>query len=715
MFIKKSPRKVPNTFSNTPLWSPLLQQYKYLIPNYKTNYQYLYYNKLRTVAFSPVNTLASYTAICLELEAGPRETGLLKWVLAGHSHLEALQRLSCKRLTLAASVDEAEEVEVNLTRIAITYMEEIDFFDASGFNQLPAADWALFAVVRPTSLQVQSLKRKISTCVEFRDLEVSGYNSLMPVIAELGCCSSSLLRRLYPTPGTPIEGFRAGSGVALTSIDWPHAYLIPSTDSVSTQGKGVLNSNLRRIVDPSYYEGLTSLNSENTLADIVESSFGGNDSLDPWSFCDTPEGKAYFKELGEVFPLFKTRESLRKRITRPRKKDPLPYSPTSDDDDVSPVWRLSFLAALEPFLFSKSTVAPWATHPHTSRYRMNNLLLPHQVVRRSLLGSAPEDSLPTSTPHHYLVFKLWGHLSDYKPLPLCKRGDPRWRGLSRLVDEYLMGMGGKRRIVASIFWSFIASVVSIERKFSAGVVQYWWEMFDNLYFSLQVYKIFKKKPLQFGYLQSNWVRHFQETYCFSAHTAMYPLYSSLHFYSVFTQYHLRHLALCVAGRFVRAHYKKAQYNFYWNFQGRRLFLTLHNDGDERYNYFFLSLGLFLKFFRYKKCLKKTKLMKLLLVKYARKLFIVAGIEEINFWVRGVPALFTELLRVFFTPVITPFRHPLTMQPYHDVEETKKKTPFFPVSITHNRSKPYNYMKVKRRGRLKRKIMRRLVSKSRVCD
>jgi len=56
-----------------------------------------------------------------------------------------------------------------------------------------------------------------------------------------------------------------------------------------------------------------------------------------------------------------------------------------------------------------------------------------------------------------------------------------------------------------------------------------------------------------------------------------------------------------------------------------------------------------------------------------------------------------------------------MQPYYDVEETKKQTPFFPISITHNRTKPYNYMKVKRRGRLKRKVMRRLMSKSRVCD
>jgi hypothetical protein len=108
-------------------------------------------------------------------------------------------------------------------------------------------------------------------------------------------------------------------------------------------------------------------------------------------------------------------------------------------------------------------------------------------------------------------------------------------------------------------------------------------------------------------------------------------------------------------------------------------------------------------------------MKLLLVKYARKLLIVTELEELHFRIRGVPSLFPELLRVFLTPVVTPFRHPRTAELYRDVEETQRRRPFFPMSIVHTRIKPYNYMRGKKKGRLKRKITKRLISQSRVCD
>ena len=702
MFLKKSPRKLLNRFSNSFLWTPLLHQYNHLVPGYQTSYPLLNYNTLRAVTFSPANTLSSYAVACLSLEAGPRETGLLAWVLAGHETLGRTQSIvQQKAARLAAeAVDASMEVETDLTYVAANYIDESVFTLTSGLEHFSSSSWFdALPVRRPVRRKRQkSLRRRFKMCVKFRDREVTVYNQLLPWFAEVEQLEHKSKRRLYPRPGIPLRNSHR------LSMEWPSYYFSNGSNSLEHDGSNPL------------YEGLTSLNSVNTLAVVTDYS------KNPWAFCDTPEGIAYFKELGKVFPLFKTPERLRKLVTRPRKKNPLPYSPTSDDDNGSPYGRLSFLACLEPFIYGEDEAEPWATQPADVVYRIRNPLVWHRVSRRSALWRVPKAPSVKKRSVRYPIFVSW--LSQSRYYPVRPSGflntDPRWRKAARAKTDVSVFFSVPRletpiRTISAIEWLWPQSHFYLNRTSLNHSVQGWWDIFNFFFTSLRFYRLKPKKLLRFNVVQFDWVRYAQATYRFSASEAMYPLYTSLTFYTRLTQYHLHHLALCAAGRFVRAHCQGAQYNFYWNFQGRRLFLTLHNDGDVRYNYFFLSPGLFLKYFRYQKCLKKTKLMKLLVVKYARKLLLVSQIVEIHFWVRGVPSLFSELFRVFFTPVVTPFKHPLTMQPYYDVEETKKQTPFFPISITHNRTKPYNYMKVKRRGRLKRKVMRRLMSKSRVCD
>ena len=157
------------------------------------------------------------------------------------------------------------------------------------------------------------------------------------------------------------------------------------------------------------------------------------------------------------------------------------------------------------------------------------------------------------------------------------------------------------------------------------------------------------------------------------------------------------------------------YKLYLTFTANRLFINLFNrDGISR-NYLSLSVGLFLKFFKNKKSFKKNKLIKVLLIKYLRKLLIVSEIRDIFLFIKKTPVFFTELLKTLTTPVICPFLHPHTGKLYDDSMVNSKIS--FPniKYLIFSKTKAYGYMKGAKRGRLKRKIMRRIIRTNRMPD
>lgn len=157
------------------------------------------------------------------------------------------------------------------------------------------------------------------------------------------------------------------------------------------------------------------------------------------------------------------------------------------------------------------------------------------------------------------------------------------------------------------------------------------------------------------------------------------------------------------------------YRVYLTFTANRLFINMVSKGGHRYNYLSLSVGLFLKFFKNKKSFKKNKLVKILLMRYLRKLLIATSIRDVALYVKRTPVFFLELCNAFTTPVITPFLHPFIAGSYNDTD-LNTKSPFTALRhIVFSRSKPYGLMKGPRKGRLKRKIMRRIIRTNRVCD
>jgi len=154
------------------------------------------------------------------------------------------------------------------------------------------------------------------------------------------------------------------------------------------------------------------------------------------------------------------------------------------------------------------------------------------------------------------------------------------------------------------------------------------------------------------------------------------------------------------------------YKLYFTFTSNRLFINLLNVVGK--NYVSLSVGLFLKFFKNKKSFKKNKLIKLLLIKYVRKLLIITGIKNIYLSVQKKPLFFQELCKTLTTPLVNAFFNPLTSS-YINESVNFKNQPFHIRYLFFRQTKPFNTMRLARQGRLKRKVMRRIIRTNRISD
>lgn len=149
------------------------------------------------------------------------------------------------------------------------------------------------------------------------------------------------------------------------------------------------------------------------------------------------------------------------------------------------------------------------------------------------------------------------------------------------------------------------------------------------------------------------------------------------------------------------------FSFFYN----RTFINLQNKRHK--DCLSLATGLFIKFFERKKALKKSKTLKLLMAKFLRKLFLVLKIKRTICLVKKTPNLILEMLRIFNEPIIHKFTNPLTATLY---DETARNYPFTKFEyLVFLESRSYALNKVRKLGRVKRKIMRKVVMQNDIID
>ena len=150
----------------------------------------------------------------------------------------------------------------------------------------------------------------------------------------------------------------------------------------------------------------------------------------------------------------------------------------------------------------------------------------------------------------------------------------------------------------------------------------------------------------------------------------------------------------------------------FKFNRNRLIISL-TDRPTGLTHFFLSPGPFLRYFQKRKSLKKNKSMKLLMVRFLRKLLLLIRLKNILIHVRGVPVYLETLLQALFRPLPHTIPDLLSGSVVDEIQNPKRNLNFYGVRFINN--KPFGSFKLKKKGRVKRKIRRKLYRTCRILD
>jgi hypothetical protein len=130
------------------------------------------------------------------------------------------------------------------------------------------------------------------------------------------------------------------------------------------------------------------------------------------------------------------------------------------------------------------------------------------------------------------------------------------------------------------------------------------------------------------------------------------------------------------------------------------------------SYVSASLGLFAVLFQKGKAFIKSKTVFMALVGFLRKVLIFSSIKEFMLIVQKTPRYLQETLAALNEPVVNVYKDPFGES---IINEKKLPSQFSFDMFLFKNNKAFGVVKMKQRGRLKRKITRRVISMNRVLD
>jgi diacylglycerol kinase len=147
------------------------------------------------------------------------------------------------------------------------------------------------------------------------------------------------------------------------------------------------------------------------------------------------------------------------------------------------------------------------------------------------------------------------------------------------------------------------------------------------------------------------------------------------------------------------------------FNKDRLFVNLLNRRKK--NFLFVSNGFFIKFFEKRKAFKKGKAVKLLVAKYLRKFFLISKIKNLMLIVNNNPVFLLEMLNTINVPIVHKFYDPFSQTAIEEKKPDISMIKFLYFIFLENIN--FSNNKVRKKGRIKRKILRKLVLKDKLVD
>lgn len=151
---------------------------------------------------------------------------------------------------------------------------------------------------------------------------------------------------------------------------------------------------------------------------------------------------------------------------------------------------------------------------------------------------------------------------------------------------------------------------------------------------------------------------------------------------------------------------------HFKFKREKLTIGLLDEPTQT-THFFLSPGLLLRYFQRKKSLKKNRSMRILMVRFLRKVLLILNLSGILIRFKGVPLYANLFLNTLFRPVAHPFLNPFSGEVIDEASEESR--PLNIIGLHMSRPVAYGYQKTRKKGRVKRKIRRKIARLNSVLD
>ena len=141
---------------------------------------------------------------------------------------------------------------------------------------------------------------------------------------------------------------------------------------------------------------------------------------------------------------------------------------------------------------------------------------------------------------------------------------------------------------------------------------------------------------------------------------------------------------------------------YLNFKRFRFFPSIHNF--KNFTFINLSLGLFSSFFNKGKYFFKNKIFYLLLINFLKKILIFSFFKKIIIFLKKIPKYLKDIINILVTPNISSYDNPFSLK---KTQSTNTLNKILIVKILFIFNKSYSSLKIKKRGRVKRKIFKKI--------
>ena len=147
-----------------------------------------------------------------------------------------------------------------------------------------------------------------------------------------------------------------------------------------------------------------------------------------------------------------------------------------------------------------------------------------------------------------------------------------------------------------------------------------------------------------------------------------------------------------------------------NFKRKRFFPLIRDlPGTTFFN---TSLGILSKYLQKGKFFTKKKVVFLLVASLIRKILLYSSLDNLIMIIKRTPMYLQDILSTINNPVSSLYSDPYTKK---EVNEFKFTNNFKFTNVIFTTTKAYGPLKTKNKGRLKRKISKKLILIGRVTD